>query len=179
MADEARNGVRPELPAKEGGPSPLPTQRRAERLKSADEGMQESERLLLSWMAEYPMILEQVKPFLGPYDFTEGVHLDLAEAIYRGDTSQESYSPAALISSYELEEDQAEVARIFHTGENILEKPEDWTKALQETVFRLKQRTITEEQKRMDPRDPDRLKRTIEGRKLLDQLRRTDFRGPQ
>jgi DNA primase len=179
VADEARNGVRPELPAKEGGPSPLPTQRRAERLKSADEGMQESERLLLSWMAEYPMILEQVKPFLGPYDFTEGVHLDLAEAIYRGDTSQESYSPAALISSYELEEDQAEVARIFHTGENILEKPEDWTKALQETVFRLKQRAITEEQKRMDPRDPDRLKRTIEGRKLLDQLRRTDFRGPQ
>lgn len=179
VADEARNGVRPELPAKEGGPSPLPIQRRAERLKSADEGMQESERLLLSWMAEYPMILEQVKPFLGPYDFTEGVHLDLAEAIYRGDTSQESYSPAALISSYELEEDQAEVARIFHTGENILEKPEDWTKALQETVFRLKQRAITEEQKRMDPRDPDRLKRTIEGRKLLDQLRRTDFRGPQ
>ncbi|MDD6351896.1 MAG: DNA primase [Lachnospiraceae bacterium] len=178
LAEEVTKGVRADPEPEEIGPAPLPVQRRQARLQSKDEGYQESERLLLSWMAEYPDVLDQVRDYLKPSDFTEGVHRDLAEDIYQGKNLEEGYNPAALVTHYELEDEQAEVARIFHTGENLLETPDDWAKALSETVFRLKERAIQEEEKRMDPRDPTKFNRIIENKNLLQKLKQTKFTAP-
>lgn len=178
LSDEVKRGVRKDPEPREDAPKPLPIERREKRLHSKNEGYRESERLLLSWMAEYPDVLKEVSPYLSPSDFSEGVHRDLAEDIYQGRNLENGYNPAALINRYELEDEQAEVARIFHTGENLLETPDDWSKALKETVFRLKERAIQEEEKKMDPRDPTRFPRVIENKNLLQKIRRTEFSPP-
>jgi DNA primase len=178
LSDEVKRGVRKDPEPRETAPKPLPIERREKRLHSRNEGYRESERLLLSWMAEYPDVLTEVSPYLSPSDFSEGVHRDLAEDIYQGKNLENGYNPASLINRYELEDEQAEVARIFHTGENLLETPDDWSKALKETVFRLKERAIQEEEKKMDPRDPTRFPRVIENKNLLQKIRRTEFSPP-
>ncbi|MCR4781577.1 MAG: DNA primase [Lachnospiraceae bacterium] len=136
---------------------------------NAKTGMLQSERLLLSWIAGSSSIYSQLKEYLSPNDFCEGIHKEVAEYIFSEREAGKDPDPAALVDKYQEASDQKDIARIFHT-EEALKAESDREKAITETLIKIKKATIERENEAMDPGDPGLFKKKIEDRKFMEKL---------
>ncbi len=138
--------------------------------RSKDEGMMQSQRLLLTWMVERPAIYEKIKDYIEPQDFTEGIYADVATELFAQFESGNISNPARILDHYEDEEDQRQVAEIFNTTVGEIEDPQDFEKALKETLVRIKQFSLQQQQKKLDPSDPNTVLWVINAKQQITKL---------
>ena len=138
--------------------------------KKKEDGMKQSQKLMLTWLIEEPELFEQVSPYLGPEDFTEELYRTAAKIVF-SQYREGKISPAGIISMFAEEEQQREIAGLFHARLKEVTTPAEKEKALWETVVRLKENSINARSKQLEPTDMEGLQKLIADKKELERLR--------
>ena len=114
------------------------TDQRTSRQKEKDDGNKKAQRLLLTWLAEEPVIYQKIRDLIQPEDFTESLYHRIAELLYV-QLAEGSVNPAEILNHFINDENEyREAARVFHTGLAEDMTQEERGRAFQETVVRVK-----------------------------------------
>lgn len=145
---------------------------------SPDEGIRRAQRILITWMSEEPQIYASIKEYISAKDFTEELYGKVAAKVIEGIESGD-FTPASLISQFEDEEEQKEVASLFNTkisgpdGVPIeMENVQERERALRDIVLKVKENSYDYYSKSLAS-DVNALNEVIQGKKLLEKLRKT------
>ncbi|MDE7063223.1 MAG: DNA primase, partial [Lachnospiraceae bacterium] len=93
---------------------PLKSGRNEQKHKKED-GMRRSQQLLLTWLIEEEHLYDSIREYIGPEDFTEELFRRVAQMIYE-QKEEHVLNPAQIISCFPDEEEQREVAALFHAS---------------------------------------------------------------
>ena len=127
--------------------------------------------LLLTWLVEEPEVYPKIKKYISVEDFTEEPY-GIAAGHLLPDLDRGICEPAAIVSLFQDEEQQRQVAALFNTKlppmDTIMEKE----KALKDVLVAVKRNSYEESSKKL-AQDVNGLKRVIEGKKALEELGKT------
>ncbi len=126
------------------------------------------QKLMLTWLVSYPELIRNMGDELGPEDFTNPLCREVAEKLWN-QAENGHINPAAVLDHFPDEEDQAEVASMFHTELN-LEKPEDKKTAFFDVFCRMKRESLDLRSAALDPLDLKGLTAFTEERRKLESL---------
>lgn len=130
-----------------------------------------TQRLLLTWLVEEPALYHLIQRYISPEDFTTELYKKVATKLFE-DLKQEKLNPAAIISLFTDEEEQREVASLFNTKLEQLETKQDREKAFHDIVVSVKTNSYEYFSANLGA-DVNALNRVIEGKKALEELRKT------
>ncbi len=136
-----------------------------------EDGILKSQRILLTWMLEDRGIFEQIKRYIGADDFTEPLYHVVAELLYR-QYEKGSPDPAQIMDHFTDEEEHRRVAQLFHTRIRELSTVKEQEKALKETMIRVRQNSLEEEAKHLEPTDIAGLQRIMAEKRALQDMSR-------
>lgn len=145
-----------------------------EKKKKREDGMKQSQKLMLTWLIEEPELFEIIKPFLGPEDFTEELYRQAAQVVFT-QYQEGKLNPAGIVSMFTEEEQQREIAELFHTSLRELATPAEKEKALRETIIRLKENSINYRSKHLEPTDMAGLQKLVADKKSVQKLYSMEF----
>lgn len=100
-----------------------------EKKHKKEDGMKQSQKLLLTWLIEYDNLYDKIKDIITPEDFTEDIFRKVAELLYEQKKSG-TVNPAQIISLFAEEEEQREVAELFHARIHEVDSAAERDKAL-------------------------------------------------
>ena len=138
-----RLGMRGEAPAPPKTDEPAAPAR--PKKKGKDEGIRQSERLLLTWLIEDPSLFDMIEGKLGPEDFTEPLYRKAAEDVFQEHRKavDGKVNAAAILSRYiDDEGTYREVAALFNEDMRTPLEGEEHRKAFAETVRRIKKNSL-------------------------------------
>ena len=148
--------------------------------KKKENGMIQSQKLLLTWLIEHTGLFPKIEKYISPEDFTEKIYHKAAEILYEQYRNTGTVNPAKIVSMFQNEEEQREIAGLFHATirgvetegdkENGGYSKETFEKALKETIVRVKQNSIEYHLKNMAPTDMAALQRSVADKKALEEL---------
>lgn len=147
---------------------PKPT---VSRKDTPEENSKRSQRLLLTWITEEPELYQKIKPYIGAEDFTDEMYRNVADKLF-ADLEQGKFNPAAIISTFEEEEEQRAVAELFNTRLTEITTPQEREKAFHDIIYAVKKNSFEYYSARMGT-DMDALNRVISGKKALETLSKT------
>lgn len=136
-----------------------------------EENTKKSQRLLLTWITEEPEIFQKIKPYIGAEDFTEELYRNVAKRLFE-DLDQGRFNPAAIISTFEEEEEQRAVAELFNTKLTEITTQQEREKALHDIVYAVKNNSFKYYSARMGT-DMNALNQVISAKKALEVLSKT------
>ena len=143
---------------------PKTASRRGREGSVIEQGTETSRRLLLSYIARYPSIFDDVKQYIGVHAYGDGLAGQLAEILYGQMEKSGRIDEAAAIARFEDPDTQGKVAEVFHTMDMAPGSAER-IKAIRETV-----RKVCE----AAPPDPEEggsvMMQTIARKKKLDRI---------
>lgn len=139
--------------------------------KKKEGGMDKSQKLLLTWLIEDTVLFDIIKPYVGPEDFTEELYAKTARVLFE-QHEEGGVNPAKIISMFTDEEQQREVASLFHTRLGELNTSQEREKALKETIVRIKQNSIEYRSRHLDPADLEGLKKLVEDKRQLQEIQK-------
>lgn len=142
-----------------------------QKKNTAAEGIKNSQKLLLTWLVEQPLLYRQISKYISPKDFTEGLYEKVADRLFE-ELEQGNINPASIISMFEEEEDQREAASLFHTKLERLESTAEQEKALHDIVCAVKRNSYERDSAQLGT-DVAALNRVIAGKKQLEELAKT------
>ena len=148
---------------------PLKSGVQEKKKKEKENGMKQSQKLMLTWLVEDPTLFDKIKPYLGPEDFTEQLYRQAAEILF-AQCQEGSLNPAGIISMFTDEEQQREIASLFNASLKEITTPQKQQKALQETIIRLKENSISYRSKHLDPADMEGLQRLVADKRNMQKL---------
>ena len=151
---------------------PKPLKSGVQKKQTREDGMMKSQRLMLTWLVEQPSLYQGVKAYLVPEDFTEGIYAKVAGELFSQFEEADGVNPAKIVSMFADEEQQRQVAEIFNTSVDGIEKQADFEKAIKETLLRIKQNSMEQKQRNLDPTDMAGLSQMIEDKRRLQELER-------
>lgn len=135
-----------------------------------EDGMKQSQKLLLTWLIEDPAIFGTVSKLITPEDFTEDMYRNVAELVFSQYEQEGKPNPAKIISMFEEEGTQKEIASIFNATIHEIENKNDREKALKEIIIRIRKNSMDVKWANLDPNDILGMMRMIEERKALEKL---------
>lgn len=138
---------------------------------STEDQSRKSQRILLTWLVEEPEVYQKISPYLSAADFTDELIRRVADKLFAG-FSVEGFQPASIISTFEDEEEQREVAKIFNTRLPRLETIPEKEKALRDVLLSVKQNSFDHYSALMGA-DAEALQHVISGKKELEALQKT------
>ncbi|MGN0513592.1 MAG: DNA primase [Lachnospiraceae bacterium] len=135
--------------------------------KKADDGVKKAQKILLTWMIDEPQIYAKIKQYIKAEDFIEPLYHDVAAKLFE-QLENNKLNPAAIISTYDSEEEHKEVAALFNEelGEDL--SIQEREKALNETVFKVKKNSV--DYRSRNAATPDALKELIKEQAELNKL---------
>lgn len=136
-----------------------------------EENTKRPQRLLLTWITEEPEIYPKIKAYITSADFTEPLYRQVADKLF-ADLDQGSYNPAAIISTFEEEQEQRAVAELFNTRLEEITTDKEREKALHDILCAVKQNSFNYYSGRMGS-DMEAINQVISGKKALEELRKT------
>lgn len=136
-----------------------------------EENTKKSQRLLLTWITEEPEIYQKIKPYIGAEDFTEELYRNVAKRLFE-ELEQGIFNPAAIISTFEEEEEQRAVAELFNTKLTEITTPQEREKALHDIVYAVKKNSFEYYSARTGT-DVNALNQVISAKKALEVLSKT------
>ena len=137
--------------------------------KKKEDGMKQSQKLLLTWLIEDKSLFEIVRKYISPEDFTESIYKKAAEILF-AQFMEGNVNPGQIVSMFPNEEEQREIAELFNAKIHEIETRQDWEKALKETIVRVKQNSIAARSSGLDPTDMAGLKKLVADKKQLESL---------
>lgn len=158
--------------AMKGGVVNKPTQLKSgiHENKKKEDGMKQSQKLLLTWLIEDTRLFGKVSSLISPDDFTEDLYHKVANTLFEQFKADGTVNPAKIISMFEDEEEQKEVAGLFNARIHEVETQGEMEKALKETIIRVKQNSIEYREAHANPTDINAMMQFIKERKELQQL---------
>ncbi len=123
------------------------TEQTIKRRKVQEDGIQKSQKLLLTWLIEDNAIFEKIKGFIQPFDFTEGIYHEVAELVFEQYEKEHKVIPARIINNFQNKEEQSEVAALFSAEIRGEMDEAGKHKALVDTVMKLKEHSLDKQSK--------------------------------
>lgn len=145
---------------------PVRTQNRPEK----DDGIRKSQRLILTWLCEYPGLYRTVSQYIRPEDFSDELYNKVASMLFE-QLEKNELNPARIMNEFIDTEQQRTVAQIFNT-EVPVETPEDQQKAIKDTVRKVMEHGIGQRTASLDPTDIAGLQKLIDAKRRLQELGR-------
>lgn len=139
-------------------------------IKPKDDGMKMSQRLLLTWIVETPNIYPKVKPYITPSDFEDGVYRIVATEVFKYCDENNPVDTARIVDLFMEDDERKTVAALFNTTVGELTDTSDLSKALKETLLRIKKHSLEMAQK-----DGTDLQSLLAGKRTLQQLERLNI----
>lgn len=136
------------------------------REKGKEDGILKSQRILLTWMIEDERIFGQISRYVSPEDFTEPLYCTVAGLLYQQYADGE-LNPAQIMNHFTDEEEHRKVAELFHTRIRELSTVQEQEKALKETVVRVRQHSLEEAARNLDPSDIRGLQKLMADKRAL------------
>ena len=158
--------------AMKGGVVNKPTQLKSgiHENKKKEDGKKQSQKLLLTWLIEDTRLFRIVSSHITPDDFTEELYHKVATTLFDQFKNEGTVNPAKIISMFEDEAEQKEVAGLFNARIHEVETQNEMEKALKETIIRVKQNSIEFRESHANPTDINAMMQFIQERKALQQL---------
>ena len=156
---------------KTGLAKPLERPKSGVQSKRPEENIRKNQRLLITWLTEEPHLYNKVKQFLSPADFTDELYQKVAVKLFEG-LGKEGFSPAGIISLFQEESEQREVAELFDTKLEMLDTIQEREKAFHDILVKVKENSL-EFYSGLLGSDVTALNQVIEGKKALENLKRT------
>ena len=81
--------------------------------KKKEDGMEKSQRLLLTWLIEDQRLFTVIKSYIGPEDFTDEIYEKTARILFE-QYEAGAVNPAKIVTMFDGEEQQRKIASLFH-----------------------------------------------------------------
>ncbi len=151
----------------------VPVRKQPEQRSGApkkEDGIRKSERLLLSWLLEYPQLYPVISSRIAPEDFSDELYRKVAGMLYR---QMESGKPdtAWIVDQFEDPGQQKVIAGIFNT-EIRVESPRETEKAVLESMRKVMENAVEERGRRLDPSDIAGLQKLVAAKREIQELSR-------
>lgn len=134
--------------------------------KEKEDRHLKSQKILLTWMLEGESVFSQIRRYITPSDFTEELLRTVAEKLFEQYDKGE-VNPARIISMFPDEEQHRKVAELFNTKIRELPTVKEQEKALKETIIRVKEYSLEEKARKLDPTDIAGLQKLMEEKRAL------------
>lgn len=154
-------------------PRSLERERRTEK----DDGLLKSQRLLLTWLVEYPQLYPAVSSYISPEDFTEPLYREVASILF-DQLSKNERNPARIVNHFMDPEQQRMVAQIFNTEVPITSREEE-EKAVADTVRKVMTGAVEQKNAALAPGDLQGLQSLLAAKKRLEGLSRLHISLPE
>lgn len=138
--------------------------------KKREDGMKQSQKLLLTWLIEDTRLFAAIKEYITPEDFTEDIYCKVAKILFEQFYETGRVNPAKIISMFESEEDQREIASLFNAHIRNIDSRQDMEKALKETIVRIKRNSIDCRSAKLLPSDMAGLQQLVMDKRQLEEL---------
>lgn len=138
--------------------------------KKKEDGMKQSQKLLLTWLASENGLFQAVKRYITPGDFTEETYRKVAVLLFEQYENTGKVNPAQIISLFDGQEEQREIASLFHARIQELNSKADMEKALKETIIRVKRNSIENRSLSLAPTDLEGLQQLLSDKRSLQEL---------
>ncbi len=114
----------------------------AKRKKKKEDGIKESQKILVTWLIEDTALFPLIKNIIAPDDFLDPLYHKVATMLFDQYESTGQVVPAQIITHFESVEEQNEVASLFNTsvGEDL--SVQEREKALNETIIKIKKNSL-------------------------------------
>ena len=138
--------------------------------KKRDSASEKAQKLMLTWLVTYPSIFDTVVRYIQPSDFVVPLYRQVAEMLYQ-QHEEGDVNPARLMNAFIDSEEQREVSSLFNATIH-LETPEEQNRAFSDAVLRIRDESLKEKNKTLDPADMKGLQELVKAKKDLEDLRR-------
>ncbi|NSF74494.1 DNA primase [Blautia wexlerae] len=138
--------------------------------KKRDSASEKAQKLMLTWLVTYPGIFDTVVRYIQPSDFVVPLYRQVAEMLYQQHEDGD-VNPARLMNAFIDSEEQREVSSLFNATIH-LETPEEQNRAFSDAVLRIRDESLKEKNKTLDPADMKGLQELVKAKKDLEDLRR-------
>lgn len=128
------------------------------------------QRYLITWLSEDTSIYPIVKKYIEPSDFTDPLYAEVARQLY-ADLEAGRMNPAAIITTFDDEQDQSRVAELFNTT-LVLDADAERGQALHDIIYMVKKNAV-EVRSASDTMDAEAIIRQMSDKKALEELRKT------
>lgn len=115
---------------------------RREKLKKKEDGIQQSQKILLTWLIEEVSLFEKIEGILSPDDFREEPYHKVAQMLFEQYQEEGEVNPAKIINAFTDKEEQNEAASLFHSNLKGNMSSKEKEKAWNETVIRIKKESL-------------------------------------
>ncbi|MCR5799959.1 MAG: DNA primase [Lachnospiraceae bacterium] len=154
---------------------PIEPPRSGIKKNNPEEDKKKAQRLLITWLCEEPGIYDSISEFIGSEDFTDELYRKVAEKMF-ADIKDENFEPARIVSMFDDEDEQKEIALLFNTkltGPNGLpvsfDSVTEKEKALHDILVKVKTSALEYYSAKTD--DVVSIVRMVEARKKLEHLK--------
>ena len=141
---------------------------RSRKNSEKEDGLLKSQRLLLTWLTEYKDLYASIRPLISPEDFTTDFYREVAGLLFEQLESGE-VNPARIINHFSDQEEQRQAAELFNT-KVPLQSEEGTKKAIKETVVKIMEAALEQQNQHMDPADLSALQKVLDGKRRLQEL---------
>lgn len=156
-----------------GVPVPKIKERTQNRSDKKEDGIKVSQRLILTWLTEYPKLFATVSAYVRPEDFSDDLYREVASMLYE-QMEHGELNPARITSQFQDPEQQRAVAQLFNTAVPLSD-PKDQEKAIAETIRKVMEHGIELRTESLDPTDMGGLQKLIDAKKRLQNLNRLNI----
>lgn len=158
--------------AQTGLAKPLERPKLGKRLKDTPEDRaKRNQRLLITWITDNPRLYSKISSYISAGDFTEDLYRKVAEKLFDG-ISHGSFNPAGIISMFEDEEEQRQVAELFNATLPGIETVQEREKAFHDILMAVKHNSY-EHVKIRAATDLNFMEQLISGKRKLEELDKT------
>ena len=138
--------------------------------KKKESAADKAQKLMLTWLVNYPGIFEQVEKYISPSDFVVPLYKEVAQMLFDQHKEGET-NPGKLLNAFTDSEEQREVASLFNATIH-LENEGEQQRAFSDTLLRIKEESLKEKNRTWDPSDMAGLQELIKAKKELEDLGR-------
>ena len=140
-------------------------------VKKKEDGMKQSQKLLLTWLIEDTGLFDIVKQYITPEDFTEEIYKKAAEILY-AQFAEGALNPGKIVSMFQNEEEQREITALFNARIHEIDGKQEREKALKETILRVKENSYNYRAAHIAVTDIAGTQKLIDDKRQLEALRK-------
>lgn len=113
-----------------------------QKKKDKEDGVKQSQRLLLTWLIENPILFDKIHGVITPEDFIEELYHKVAQMVFDGHAAG-TLNPAEILNHFINDDDQYRaVAGLFHASLKESPNNEEQKKAFSETIMKVKKNSL-------------------------------------
>ena len=149
---------------------PKPLENSREKIKNRDEASDKTQRLLITYICEYPEIYSQINKYINESDFVNPLYAEVAKYVF-DDIREDKLNPARVIGMFQEAELQKKVSPLFHTKIGALETKIEIEAAIMDIIYKVKKQSIEQSNAELEI-SANSFQEMIKNKQLLDEIKK-------